>query len=1253
MRKIALICLLMCLFAVVAPVKQSHAQTATTGPNYWTDSNHGRVFDGYRDGGWLTRDSGGSAPSDQQWIWMDFSDVLAGIETDDRILHATLTWSGVRENHAGTAAGVTYSIFNVTDGNFGRDQIYAAGASATREARDVVNYAQTHTGYGEVSEFTTTFAPKTMDITELIRGWHNGSIAGSGEAMLLWNQQAANDGLLQLLWGNELNASGVGVGPTLEITTMKPEPFTAEVKGPLAIEYDSSGVRPLSPPPSPGVHPRIYFNAEDISQIRSQLLNTEIGQQTMKTIRIYTEMLRSGRDIGWNQQPAEVRIQENGQTRVSNPGIYDRNGIYTEMIQGDLAALSEQHPSAFTIVAGMMSLEAFEIWIDEGQPGVSPAELAQRKANVAAALSTHAEWVLQHPDYPGNLDALGPVRYSQRSLFGSQHTAVTYDLAYNWMTEAQRDVVRKAIGLMMEGFLKASQDGYGEAYYGISTAPESTTSNWATLDLYQFIIAASIEGEIHEGLGLGFTSKELAEWYHAAAGGIYKFYTYGWFASGAPLEGLGKNYMFANHLISISKRGYNFFEHPHVRNYAMNWGPNLIQPFGYGFTAYDEIGGDGDDPVKGGKKLSGYDQIGFKYMYPDHPAVDYAWRNYVGTEYVASDGSIVEVTPISDREYSPRSSVSNGLLELALFGTHNLAHDVSFDNHAALALPELDVVDKWGGTFISRSGHDSDAARLLMHTRQNSGGHTWGDRNTFTLSALGRQFVKYNTGFRGDQLIEGQFHALVDIDGKNMGRPLGGGAPFLAPAKLSAWSVATDHAAFATGDATIAYSTQWAIRDWNQQSFTPITLGYNGFLRTGEGAQQSHWDTPLYDFPHWLKGGETSGYSFAPYNPMRQVFRTAGLIKGLYPYALIMDDIRKDDAPHNYRWYAPISPDLSIVTGSDLPAGLNPNTDVLLVEPAETGNRRLLVRVLRADGTPTMSISNPTDIHTFRDQDGSSLAYTEIIENTANSKTWKRLIIERNNTIAPGYRIMLFPFREEDTIPSTTYTDSKLVVEINGQRDVFDFTPRTTLVDGQTVEVSEFLLSRDGQKLVDYRNVVEPMSVRQPDRAIPQRKAAPNLEATPLADGSVQLTWNTVAAGEQSLVLERRVGSSGEWAVVDGQVSITPNNYRDEAVLTFTDYEYRLRSAGPNGLSEYAFASAASTLLGDVNCDNQVNVLDALFIMQYEVRTRTDAGACPINAAQAMLNLQPGDVNRDEIVNVLDALVIMQCEARITNVLCP
>jgi type VI secretion system secreted protein Hcp len=66
---------------------------------------------------------------------------------------------------------------------------------------------------------------------------------------------------------------------------------------------------------------------------------------------------------------------------------------------------------------------------------------------------------------------------------------------------------------------------------------------------------------------------------------------------------------------------------------------------------------------------------------------------------------------------------------------------------------------------------------------------------------------------------------------------------------------------------------------------------------------------------------------------------------------------------------------------------------------------------------------------------------------------------------------------------------------------------------------------------------------------------------------------------------------------------------------------------------------------GDVNCDGVVNVVDALFILQYEVGLRVDGGGCPLPPPpHELLDAAGGDVNKDGLTNVVDALFILQCE---------
>jgi len=72
-----------------------------------------------------------------------------------------------------------------------------------------------------------------------------------------------------------------------------------------------------------------------------------------------------------------------------------------------------------------------------------------------------------------------------------------------------------------------------------------------------------------------------------------------------------------------------------------------------------------------------------------------------------------------------------------------------------------------------------------------------------------------------------------------------------------------------------------------------------------------------------------------------------------------------------------------------------------------------------------------------------------------------------------------------------------------------------------------------------------------------------------------------------------------------------------------------------------------------VNCDDQANVIDALFIVQYEVGVREAAYQCPLANPETQLNVTLADVSGDGAVNVIDALFIAQCDVGVPNRACP
>ena len=71
---------------------------------------------------------------------------------------------------------------------------------------------------------------------------------------------------------------------------------------------------------------------------------------------------------------------------------------------------------------------------------------------------------------------------------------------------------------------------------------------------------------------------------------------------------------------------------------------------------------------------------------------------------------------------------------------------------------------------------------------------------------------------------------------------------------------------------------------------------------------------------------------------------------------------------------------------------------------------------------------------------------------------------------------------------------------------------------------------------------------------------------------------------------------------------------------------------------------------GDVNCDGVLNVVDGLFIRQYGMGTRPNAGSCPLPASS--FSEAECDLNRDNLCNSADTTAVLNCVVALPNTLC-
>jgi len=544
--------------------------------------------------------------------------------------------------------------------------------------------------------------------------------------------------------------------------------------GPVNITLDHSNLTSISQVATVGVHPRIYFNPNEKTTIKNRLDNTTSGQEVLAQLHAYTTLLHKGYSNGGTyQHNSSYGYDAFNNKRIDNAGKWDSHQIYYKLINNDPTALDDATQTSGVIsnsrrylLASVMALEAFECYMYYGNTDPDTGlSYANRAADLATAMTYWATLVMNDPNLtPNNYHHLGGV-----------HMAYCYDLNYNYMTTAQQDIVRAAL----------AQTIISTPRYGSDTEHYATTSNWVGLNTFELLTNFAIEGET------GYNPTLTEEYMRA----YWNFITYGWYKSGVPYEGMGKNYQFVTAMIAAAKRGYSLLGHPHVKKYGKDFMPATLAPYGHAYTGTDVWGGSGWDSEIGGYKFNYADILGLKYVFQNDADIDFMWRNHIEKWYrINSTGYVYQqIEPAT-------SGYHNYLLQAAIFCQDYTpgnweAQNTALQNTLGFLGPER-------GLAVLKSGYEQDDMMLHFHCRQDMGGHTHGDRNNFTLSSLGRVWVRYTYG---SEFQETQYHSCILVN--DLGIPIAtpDGKKARMPGKLVYFNDTGD-AVQACGDATYAYT---------------------------------------------------------------------------------------------------------------------------------------------------------------------------------------------------------------------------------------------------------------------------------------------------------------------------------------------------------------------------------------------------------------------------------------------------------------
>jgi hypothetical protein len=650
----------------------------------------------------------------------------------------------------------------------------------------------------------------------------------------------------------------------------------------------------------------------------------------------------------------------------------------------------------------------------------------------------------------GELAKVNPTyewQYKTGPLVAGDGLARAYDFSYNWMSEEQRKSVRAMLSAATKGKWSIGMDAI--------PAWEANMMNWSPWVSGQLLVSAlAIEGE--DGYDTTLYPR-LAQMYKQDM-------QLGFFESGAGYEGMAKNSPMLRYQIALAKRGDMTIAQTHVWNFITHFRLQTMEPWGYNWL---------EDGNWGGAETRGHldDYMAMKWAFPNDPGVDFQFRNAMDAPGADRAAVYPEMFPVDWN----RSLTWEQELQL-----------VTKNEPTTFFCNDL-------GLLVARSSWKPDAALLYFVPRNILGGHRHANRNMFVFTALGRVWADYtkNAGgsFEGD-ITESSFHSVVLID--DLGQALGPPAKFVTMAD-------TPEATFGVGDARLAYS----VRRSNHGEAS-IELHPNDFRLVKSSLP---WmDLPWKDLPDWFSGQKLAigeyrnrlyrgNHPFDPTvvpertwerswsmksDPVQRAFRTAGLVRGPHPYAVIVDDIQKDGEPHLYKWLMQTADDLELDSINVTENGSKPTPELQsaanglreyknpaymadfelreeTVQRDEKGkplhkpnDRLLLVRVLQNESVEPASkrserMGNLYDFNFENDQpipvgDGRPGQLETYLKYARFVGQGKRLVVP-SRSIAPDFKVLLFAHRFNEELPVTKWNPdhTRVTVEWKDQKDELAF----------------------------------------------------------------------------------------------------------------------------------------------------------------------------------------------------------------------
>jgi hypothetical protein len=339
-------------------------------------------------------------------------------------------------------------------------------------------------------------------------------------------------------------------------------------------EPDSRGCRVLSKLPEPGVHPRVFFTADELPRIRQRLDTTTFGEKFKKTV---------------------LGVVQTVKNRYAGLAALDAEDITPEVVEKHM-----RPDEGRNIQWGVASVYA------------SVYDDVELKDFMARVITSHGRILLASKE----LSISGTARLWDSTNFtvgeswtiGAAGFAISYDVLFNDMTEQQRSIVRRAIATATKG----------RTPYGTGLPKGFGISNHFGYHGDLAVLLCAIEGEAgYDRPTYENIRRILLNHWDAGYTELGASHEDGYMQLGLRAGSRG--------LMALARRGDNIFATEKYRNY-LEYVALEFEPFPGGAF----VGG-----ASGSSLVELYPTaiIVGRYMYPKNPAANFIYRHTLGDDY--------------------------------------------------------------------------------------------------------------------------------------------------------------------------------------------------------------------------------------------------------------------------------------------------------------------------------------------------------------------------------------------------------------------------------------------------------------------------------------------------------------------------------------------------------------------------------------------------------------------------------------------